>query len=291
MEEQKEENKDQIKFENEPKAEEQKNMNLKEEITEQKPKLSKLIFLKIISNYNKILNFLNDKEKKNLLLVTKYSASTVQSILKESNTKELQESENALNKIKSTFKEEDNSGNIPPFQLSKIGLKSLEKINEEVSPVIFASEEIPNRDIINLFRLFFQLINKDKEMINKKDDEFWKFAKDKLFTSKKGKLDEHIKEMLNQLDFSEENLYTINKNYKNCFDKIALPKYYSNLNNTVGYFSFLIKEILEYSGILYNNKKTCIQLNYKRLLYIIELIKDKNKKNEQILNKINASNK
>ena len=88
--------------------------------------------------------------------------------------------------------------------------------------------------------------------------------------------------MLTQLDFSEENLRIVNDIYKECMDKFSIPKYYNNLCLTTGIFFFLVKEILEYCGILVG-KKTAIPLIYKRLDYELKL----NKKKEEKLNRMN----
>ena len=245
-------------------------------------KFSKFLFHRLINFYDKIHRFLDDEEKKNLLILSKDSALSILPIFKELNSKQIQENEKDFNEFKSKYKEEEYLTSINPFQLNKAAIKILEKLNEENSAKIFTSEEIPNKDLIYIYRLFLQLINKDPKIRNKNDKEFWKLAKDKIFTNKKGQLSEHVKEMLTQLDFSEENLRIVNDIYKECMDKFSIPKYYNNLCPTTGIFFFLVKEILEYCGILVG-KKTAIPLIYKRLDYELKL----NKKKEEKLNRMN----
>ena len=273
------EEKDKIKSEdNKANMEEQKEnkQNL------QNLKSSNTLFNKIISNYGKIINYLNNEEKKNLLLVSKDSAKFIIEILKELNKKQLEESENALNQFKSKNKEEEYIGEIPQFQLSRTGLKILEKLNEENNQKLFTSEEIPNKDIILIYRLFLQLVNKDKDINikNIKDEDFWKIAKDKIFINKKGQFGEHIKEMINEIDFSCENLDATSNISKNYMDKLN-AKYISNLSQTTGMFFVLIKEIFEYCGI-FENKKTSLAIEYRRLEYNLKKYKEK----EERLNKI-----
>jgi hypothetical protein len=281
----KQENKESIKSENKNDQNKIKENDKVEEFNpkkEDKIKLSKIIFHRLINYYDKIHKFLNNEEIKNLLLLSKDSALSILPIIKEINSKQIQENEKAIKEFKSKYKEEEYLKSIKPFEISKASIKVLEKLNEEKSANILISEKIPNKDLIYIYRLFLQLINKDKEINNKNDKEFWNLAKDKIFTNKKGELSENVKEMLTQLNFSEENLRLVNNIYKECMDKFSIPKYYNNLCPTTGIFFFLVKEILEYCGILVG-KKTSIPLTHKRLDYELKL----KKKNEEKLNRMN----
>ena len=247
---------------------------------EQNNKLSKFVFHRLINCYDKIIKFLNNEEQKNLLLISKDSALTIIPIFKEINLKKLQENENALNQFKLKNKEEDYKSPIPPFQLGKAGLKALEKLNEENYHKLFISEEIPNKDIIFIYRLFLQLINKNNEILPTNDSEFWKLAKNRLFDSKKDKFGDHIKELAQQLNLSDENIKIVDNMCKNNMEKLT-PKYYNSLCPTTPLFFLLIKEILEYCGILVG-KKTPIPMEYKKLEYDLKILKEK----EEIINKI-----
>ena len=248
---------------------------------EEKKIIPKFIFQRLMNFYDKIHKFLNEEELKNLLLISKDSAISSLPILKEINSSKIQKNEKALNDFKSTHKkEEEYLSTIPSFQLNKAAIKALEKLNEEQNQKLFTSEQTPNKDIIYLYKVFLQLINKFSELKNKNIQDFWKSAKDIIYTSRKGQFGDHIKEMVNQIDFSVENLKIVNDMFKMNKEKFV-PKYYSNLCQTTGLFFFLIKEILEYCGIMVG-KKTCIPLEYKLLDYELKL----NQKNEEKLNKM-----
>ena len=247
---------------------------------EQNNKLSKYIFHRLINFYDKINKFLNDEEKKNLILISKDSALAIIPILKEINTKKIQESQNTLNQFKLKNKEEDYKSKIPPFQLGKAGLKALEKLNEDSYHKLFLSEEVPNKDIIFIYRLFLQLINKQNQVEIKNDKEFWEMAKNIIYYSKKDKFGDHIKEMIQQINLSDENLAIVDGMCKKCMEKLT-PKYYNSLCSTTPLFFLLIKEILEYCGILLG-KKTPIPMEYKKLEYDLKIKKEKDEK----LNKI-----
>ena len=278
--------KDDIKPENSEKKEEKieiqnKSVDNKIEISspskiDDNQKISKVIFHRLMNFYDKIQGFLSPKERNNLLLICKDSAMSILPILKETNSLDLQQSEKELNDFKSKHKEEEYSSTIPQFQLSKVVIKSLEKLNEEASHKLFTSEETPNKYIIYVYRVFLQLLNKDNELNNKNDKIFWKSAKDIIFTNRKGQLSDHIKDMATQIDFSAQNLSVVNNMYKQCKDIFA-PKHFNNICLTTGYFSVLIREILEFCGIM-EGKKTCFPLKYKILDYEFQLYKKREEK-------------
>ena len=85
----------------------------------------------------------------------------------------------------------------------------------------------------------------------------------------KKELSPFLNEIIN-FDFSYKNIYEIKKLINGQEDKIK-PSFYSRICGTTGLFVFLIKDILEYIGILQNFNKNVpsIMLNY--LKYIGEL--------------------
>ena len=104
----------------------------------------------------------------------------------------------------------------------------------------------------------------------------WQLVKDKIYNNKKDKLAEHIKELIKELDLSDENLKLVDNMTKNCKDKLS-PKTFTTLCPTTAVFSMLIKDILEYSGII-KGKKTPLPMEYKRLEYNLKYYKDKEEK-------------
>ena len=251
----------------------------KEEIKEKEdPK--KILFKYFSKN---IAHYLNYDEIKSLLLLSKDSAKSIIPFLKELNQKNLQESENDLNKLKSNNNEEQYKTEIVPLKLSKASIKALEKLNEEEYQKLFTTEKAPeNRDIILIYRLFLQLLNKNdnNKIKEQKDNEFWAFARDKLFVNKEGNFGDYIKALIEQIDFSKENLKEVNDFCKIYKDKLS-QKYISSLCHTTGLFLIFIRDILDYCGIFESNKAS-LPLNYQRLEYNYNFYKE----NEEKLNKI-----
>ena len=224
---------------------------------------------KRLSKYfsEKIIRYLNYEEIKTLLILSKDSAKSIIPFLKELNQKNLQESENDLNKLKSNNNEDQYKADIFTLKLSKASIKALEKLNEEEYQKLFISEKEPdNRDITLIYRLFLQLLNKsDNRIKEQKDKEFWVLVRDKLFVKKEGNFGDYIKALIEQIDFSKENLKEVNDFCKIYKDKLN-QKYISSLCHTTGLFFVFIRDILDYCGIFESNK-ACLPLNYQRLEY------------------------
>ena len=226
------------------------------------------------------------KKKKNLLLISKDSAKSILNVSKTLNDEQLKESENSLNLFKTKHKEEEYTAEITPFTLNKTGMKALEKLNEEKNyQEIFISETIPKKDLIFIYRLFLQLISKDNKKNNQTDNDFWKSAKDIIFTNRKAKLGDHLKEMIKEINFSDDNILIINEMCKGKEDKLT-PKYYNSLCPTTALIFLLMKDIFDYCGI-FASKKTCLPLQYKRLEHGVKINKEKGEKIKKMIEEIN----
>ena len=100
--------------------------------------------------------------------------------------------------------------------------------------------------------MYFQLLNKEKDIINtKNDNEFW--DKVKKYFSEKGKIGILLEQQFKELDFSNENMLSLNNLCEGKTNKLTLV-YYSKLCPTTGLFVFVVKDALEYIGILEDKK-------------------------------------
>ena len=122
--------------------------------------------------------------------------------------------------------------------------------------------------------------NDNNKIKEQKDNEFWAYARDKLFVNKEGNFGDYIKTLIEQIDFSKENLKEVNDFCKIYKDKLN-QKYISSLCHTTGLFFVFIRDILDYCGIFESNKAS-LPLNYQRLEYNYNFYKE----NEEKLNKI-----
>ena len=143
------------------------------------------------------------------------------------------------------------------FNLSIGTLKALELLDNEEHLKFFTSEKYDSfsDDIYLVYKIIFQLtpFNEIKNSENKKEffEKMCQYISDNIKGDKIGDL---FKIIVNNFDFSQENIFQIKKIIKGNEDKLK-PKYYSKICQTTGLVIFLIKDILEYLG-LNQTKKT-----------------------------------
>jgi hypothetical protein len=94
-----------------------------------------------------------------------------------------------------------------------------------------------------------------------------------------------ISNLVIKFDFSNINIYKINKLVEKNNAKIA-PAYFSKICATTGLFIFLIKDALEYAGIIYQDKKTPQGRLYQNLLFAVDFENQKMQKIKNFLDGI-----
>jgi len=159
------------------------------------------------------------------------------------------------------------------FALTRGAIKAVELLNESLYYKLFTEGPIPNEDIILTYRIFFQLLNM-KDYVNIKDNsEFWKKVCEYFVSESNSKLGSMVTGLVKNIDFSIENIYKVSKLVGNNTSKMT-PNYFSKMCGTTGLFIFLIKDALEYSGILID-KKTPVSRLYKNCMYNFEILQGK----------------
>lgn len=174
---------------------------------------------------------------------------------------------------------------IPKFQISKGSIKAIGLLNQDLYVKIFFDNFLPQNfeHIIIIYRILAQLI-KNENLINiKNNKDFWREFCYWFILEGKNKLGFFINQLIKQFDFSKENVKLIKRIVNNTYYKI-IPSIYSNLCITTGLIVFIIKDALEYCGIIINKKKTPIKVIYEELKKEKENIKileemEKNVKN------------
>jgi hypothetical protein len=160
-----------------------------------------------------------------------------------------------------------------PFALTRGALKAVELLNESLYYKLFTEGPIPNDDIILTYRIFFQLLNM-KDYVDIRDNtEFWKKACDYFVNESNSKLGSMVTGLVKNIDFSTENIYKVSKLVGSNTSKMT-PNYFSKMCGTTGLFIFLIKDALEYSGILIDKKTPVSRLN-KNYMYNFEILQNK----------------
>ena len=227
-------------------------------------KRTKIRFLSISRKFIRQLTYYLDDLYRNVLDINKISFSNT--------------IEDQINNIKNKYKEEELIEARHAFTLSKGSLKALDLLNSETYNNIFKKKQLqpPLNQIILIYRLFFQLIDKDELIDIENDKQFWEKTRKFILDKNEGKTGTFLKEYISEFDFTCKNIYKLKKLiYKN-EDKLK-PLIYENICKTTGLVVFIVKDSLEYCGVIKNDKKTMpnIVLDYlKYLKHIIEKAKN-----------------
>ena len=210
---------------------------------------SKSLISHLLFELNKIYNFIMDMNK-----------------LKSINSLD----EEIIN-IRNKFKNEDFDSPKYSFKISDGSIRALEILDEEIYNNIFKIEELsPSlNDIIFIYRIFFQLINKEEIIEIENDKKFWQEARNYLLENNNGKIGSFIKEYISEFDFTKQNIYKLKKLSIEREDKLK-PTYYENICKTTALVAFIIRDSLEYCGIIPNEKNMMPGLVINYLEYIKE---------------------
>ena len=237
------------------------------------PFKNKIYFLSINKLFSKerINLLINKREELNIILQLKENETIDDKIKYIKNN-----SNYSHNKKESLTKEE--------FKLSKNCIKNLRKLNEEQNLKLFKENQINNNKIteINIIYRILLLFFDEKKLVEISDDTlFWKnccnYLKDK---GKDGKIGNFIINHANSFCFDHHTINLIesiligNKNN-------ILNGYYEKLCKTTGLIIPLIKEALEYCGILNISNNDISGKILDNLLYNKKLIN----KLDDIINK------
>ena len=178
-----------------------------------------------------------------------------------------------INSLRKKYKNDILNREPSIFSLSKKTIKSIELLNDKTYSKIFSQKILnpPLNKIILIYRIFFQLLNNNDICKINNDKLFWFKASKYILKHSNGKIGEFMIESINKFDFSVKNRYQMKKIIIGNEDKIT-TKEFSKYCETTGLVIFLIKDALEYYGILQNSKTNipCILLKY--LEYIREIL-------------------
>jgi len=251
----------------------------KEEVKKEEVKIP--LFEQLIDN-NKIINnlslFMDESTQYNFFScnkkLTKYLneklMTTIETLKSKNNISISSTIQDQINAIKLKYKNEELAAE-PEFSLSRATIKAIELLNSDTYNKIFRNkEEYPTLfEIILVYRIFFQLL-KDSNLNSIKDDKlFWTEVSDYILKNNNGSTGEFFKNSIKNFDFSAKNLYEVKKLVSGHEDKIK-PSVVSKICQTTGLIIFMIKDTLEYVGII-DTKKSVPALKLKVLEYIGEL--------------------
>ena len=156
-------------------------------------------------------------------------------------------------------------------------------MNENENVDYFKKDEVPDEYVVLMYRILYQLINKEKDMLKVKDNkEFWKLFKEHIIKNSEKGIGEFLKNESSKLDFSPENIDKIYGLCEGKEEKLSPVK----KDNTEGFIFFLVKHSLEYIGIYLANAKNKKVPNNEVFQKYLEYIINKRKENEKKLDKM-----
>ena len=271
-------NKDsEIENEKEKKEEEEK-----KEVEEEKDEIKvevEIIPPTLMSCYEKgileksIIQFLTKKEQINLFFCNKKFSSLALGILKDKYSlyKKIcdifigQTMDDKIRSLEAKYSQDELNAPIKKFELSRGCSKAMGLLDEELYLRVFnrAPPEKTLEEIVLVYKLFCQLLNKEDFVEIKDNKTFWdKFSKF-ILDNKGDKLSEFLIKCTSEFNFDDKNIFKLKAMSKDSIDKLK-PKYFGNICGTTGLFVFLIKDCLEYCGAV-EDKKTSgsrIKANY-----------------------------
>ena len=136
--------------------------------------------------------------------------------------------------------------------LNKGTIKAIKLLNEEIFCRLFSEEKIPNKDILLVYKVYFQLINYKEitKLYNnyQPDDIIWEKCRH-YFRNNHGKISDILINNIEEkkLILTGENLYKIYKLTEKNIYKFC-SGYFSKLCGTTGLFVFYIRDILDFIG-------------------------------------------
>jgi hypothetical protein len=197
--------------------------------------------------------------------------------------------ENKLSTLEVKFKTEDFEI-LPEFKLNKGTIRAIECLKESLYVKIFRNEISMKilEEIEIIYRILFQLINKENFVKIKDKKIFWSEISKFLLENMNENLANYVNEIAKKFDFSEKNIIKIKKICKDKNIDNINPSYMGKLCGTTGLLSFVIKDALEYSGIIEDKKTPPLRIK-KNYEYQKEII-DNIEKYISIVKKIEENN-
>jgi len=176
--------------------------------------------------------------------------------------------EDRINDFKEKHTEEEINKPITEFSLSKGAIKAIELLNNELYDKLFKKPVLDDnlKEILIIYRILFYLLG-EKEIAEIKDENlFWTKMTEYLVNNSDGKIGTYISNNVKNFHFDYKTINLINKLVKDVKNKI-LPSYFSKICGTTGLVVFLIKDALEYCGIILSDKKTQPSIIYQHLQF------------------------
>ena len=161
------------------------------------------------------------------------------------------------------------------FEASKNAIKTVQLLDQELFSKLFKIQILDDylEDIYIIYRLLFVLLGENEIADIMDDRTFWVKCTEYLVTKSNGKIGSFISGKIKNFNFSHRNIYLMNRLLFSIKPQF-IPTTFSKISATTGLLFFLIKESLEYCGVLPNYKKTQPSRIYDNLMYYKNIIEN-----------------
>ncbi len=240
--------------------------------------LIEIDLLKNITKYltnSELIIFYSSSKKYFFSLLNSYLNSILKDYKKLFDLVLNQTMENKLSTLEVKFKAEDFEI-LPEFKLNKGTIRAIECLKESLYIKIFKNEVSMKilEEIEIIYKILFQLIDKDNFVKINDKKIFWNEISKFLLENMNENLANYVNDIAKKFDFSEKNIVKIKKICKDKNIENINPSYMGKLCGTTGLISFVIKDALEYSGIIEDKKTPPLRIkkNYEYQKEIIDNI-------------------
>ena len=161
-----------------------------------------------------------------------------------------------INNIKNKYKGEDFESPKYAFTLSSYTVKALDLLDDNSYNTIFTIKNLepPLDQIIFIYRIFFQLIDKEELVNIESDKKFWEKTRNYILENNNKKTGTFFRDYISEFDFTCKNIYKLKKLISGKEDRLK-PSTYENICKATGLINFIIKDSLEYCGLIPNEKR------------------------------------
>ena len=179
-----------------------------------------------------------------------------------------------LNKFMTSYSSSEYKQPLSQFTIARNSATAIVSIDKETFSKLFKQKtlDIKLSEIYIVYRVLFLLFGEQKIAEIVDDGEFWEKCIEYLNTNGGNKIGSFILEKSKSFDFSKNSIYLINKLLVGIKPNFTTA-HFSKVNGTTGLLMFIIRDALEYAGIIVT-KRTPKSRIYNNLIYYKNLIEN-----------------
>ena len=171
-------------------------------------------------------------------------------------------------KIRLKHPNDELSKSFTKFQIARGGAKAVELLNNDLYAKLFKKPILEKNvdDICTVYRVLMALFGEFKIATISGNQLFWIKCTEYIIGNSNGKIGSFILKKMEDITFEHKKIYLVNKLLYKMKNKIN-ANYFSKICGTTGLLIFVIRDVLEYCGVIINEKKTQPARILDNLLY------------------------